>query len=112
FDNSSANLGGRLALLVLLVRVVQLFQTGCTLRPVGVLEATVQAVVSHAVVVAVTRLLMDHIGNLGGQFVGVRLVWILRVGAPPFRLGQNRRQFGALWRRSRIVGRDAPLFLR
>ncbi len=42
-------------------------------------KAAVQALVSHAVAVAVARLLVDDTGDLGSQFIGVRLEWILFV---------------------------------
>ena len=110
FDDSGADLRCRLAFLVLLVGVVKLLQAGRALRSVGILEAAVQAVVAHAVAIAVAGLLMEHVRNLRRQFVGVRLVRILRVRAPEVGLGQKRRQFRPFRRRSGIVGRDAASF--
>ena len=64
FDDSGANLSGGLALLVLLIRVVKLLQAGGTLRAVSILKATVKAIVSHAVAIAIAGLLMNHVGDL------------------------------------------------
>src|SRR5215475_9600460 len=70
-DDSGPDLGGGLALLVLLVGVIQLFQAGCALRPMRTLKAAMQAVMPHAVAVAVARLLMKHARDLGRQLVSV-----------------------------------------
>src|SRR5579859_3032919 len=72
-----------------------------------ILEAAMQAVVTHAIAIAVTRLLVQDTRNLGGEFVRVGLVWVLRVSAPEIGLGQDRRQLRAFRRRSGIVSRDA-----
>jgi hypothetical protein len=40
----------------------------------GVFEAAVQAVMSHAVAIAVARLLMQNHRNLGRQLIGVSLI--------------------------------------
>jgi hypothetical protein len=76
-----------------------------------VLEAAMQAVVAHAIAVAIARLLVEHIGNLGCEFISVGLIWILGVGSPKTSLAQDSRQLGALRRRRRIIGRDSSLFL-
>src|SRR5579864_940548 len=68
-DDAGANLSSGLAFLVLQVRVIQLLQAGRALGAVGVFEAAMQAVVPHAVAIAVARLLMQHVGNLRGQFI-------------------------------------------
>src|SRR6202035_5596142 len=63
-DDAGANLGCCLAFLVLLIRVVQLFQAGGAAGAVRGLKAAMQAVVAHAVAVAVARLLVYHRWNL------------------------------------------------
>src|ERR1035438_10132807 len=78
----------------------------------SVLKTAVQAVVSHAVAIAVAWLLVEHGGNLGRQFVGVGLVWILCVRSPKIGLGESRRKLGPFRRRSGIVGGHASFFLR
>ena len=57
-DNASADLGRGLALLVLLVGVVKLLQASRALGSMRVLKATVEAVMPHAVAIAVAGLLM------------------------------------------------------
>src|SRR5208282_4495583 len=89
-DNSSANFARRLVLLIHAVSVIELFEAGTALRPVRAREATVQAGVPHApVAVAITRLLVKHLGNLRRQFIGMRLVRKLRVRSKKLILGQN-----------------------
>ena len=78
-DDSGADLRCGLALLVLLVGVIELLQAGGALRAVRVLKAAVQAVVAHAVAIAVAGLLVQHVGNLRRQFIGVGLIGILGV---------------------------------
>src|SRR5437899_11222092 len=73
-DDSGADLRSRLALLVLLVRVVKFLQARRTPSSVSILEAAVQAVVSHAVAITVTGLLMNHVGDLSRKLVGMSLV--------------------------------------
>src|SRR5205807_5273795 len=111
FDDSGANLGGRFPLLALLVRIVELFKASGALRAVGILEAAVQAVVPHAVAITVARLLMNHVGNLGRQFVGVGLIRVLGVGSPEICLGKDRGQLRAFRRRGGIKGRNATALL-
>src|SRR5579862_4382856 len=96
---------------MLLVGVVELLQASGALGSVRVLKAAVQAVVPHPVAIAIARLLMEHGGNLRRQFVSMRLIGILRIGAPKIRLGEGRRQLGALRRRSGVVGWNPSLFL-
>src|ERR1700722_19377937 len=112
FHNAGANLGCCLALLVLLVAVVKLFQASRALRAVGAFKAAVEAVVAHAVAEAIARLLVKHVWNLRRQLIRVGLVSILRVGAPQVSLGQNRRQLRSLGRRRGIVGWHGAFRLR
>src|SRR5438270_5757548 len=86
-NNSRPDLGGGFALLMLLVRVIKLFQAGRALRSMGVFKTAVQAVVAHAIAIAVARLLMENSGNLRRQFIRVSLIGILRVRTPEVRLG-------------------------
>src|SRR5215469_12202543 len=76
------------------------------------LKAAVQAVVPHAIAIAVAGLSMKNHGNPGRQFVSVSLIGVLRRLPPKLILGQDRRQPGALGWRAGIVGRDSsPAFL-
>ncbi len=109
-DNSVAYLSRSLAFFVLLVGIIQLFQAGGALRSVRVLKAAVQAVVAHAVAIAVTRLLMENVRNLGRQFIGMGLVGILRIRSPKVGLGQEGRQLRSFGRRSGIVRGNSSLF--
>src|SRR5262249_22814723 len=93
------------------VTVEQLLHAGVALGAVGIFEATVKAVVSHAVAIAIAWLLMQDSRNLGGQFVGLGLVRVLGVLAPKVLLGKNRRQFCAFRRRTGVVGRNASFLL-
>src|SRR5215475_2170945 len=111
-DDSGTNLGCGLALPVLFVGVIQLFQAGRTLGSVGILKTAVQTVVTHPVAITVTGLLMDYVGDLGRQLVRVSLKGILGILTPQIRLGQDRRQLCALGRRPGVVGRDAAHLLR
>src|SRR5208283_4002691 len=56
FDNAGANLGRGLAFLMLLVGVVKLFQASGAARAVGIFITAVQAVVTHAIAIAIARL--------------------------------------------------------
>jgi len=105
-DDSGANLSGRFAFLMLLVGVVELLQASRALRSVGALKAAMQAVVAHAVAISVARLLVQDVGNLRGELVGVRLVRILRISSPQIGLGENPRQRRAFRRRPGIKGWD------
>jgi len=72
--NPLTDLGWGLFLLVHGIGVVELFQAHGALGAVRALEATMQAVMSHAAIaVAVARLLVQHGGNLRRQFVRVSL---------------------------------------
>src|ERR1035438_1854637 len=64
-DNPGANLRGSLALLVFLIGVIKLLQTGRALSAVSILKAAVQAVVAHSIAVAIARLLMQDVGKIG-----------------------------------------------
>jgi hypothetical protein len=81
-DDPGTNLRGSFAFLMLDVRVVQLFQASPALRSVRAFEAAMQAVMTHAIAIAVTGLLMKNDRDLRSQLIGMRLVGILRVGAP------------------------------
>src|SRR5580704_8062404 len=81
-DDSFADLSGSLALLMLRVRIVQLFQANFSARAMSVFKTTVQAVVSHAIAIAIARLLMQRRWNLGRQFVGMNLIRLLAVSTP------------------------------
>src|SRR5258708_12917035 len=64
FDDARSNLGRGLPLLVLLMGVIEFLQAGGAARAVRGFEAAVQAVVAHAVAIAVARLLVQHRRNL------------------------------------------------
>jgi len=51
-----------------------------------------QAVMSHPVAIAITWLLVEHIRDLGRQFVGVPLVYVLGVRSPQLGRGQDGRK--------------------
>src|SRR5579863_7363605 len=86
-DDASPDLRRRLALLVLLIRVVELLQAGRALRTMRILKAAMQAIVPHAVAIAVARLLMQHIRNLRRELISVGLKSVLRVRAPQIGFG-------------------------
>ena len=77
-----------------------------------VLEAAVKAIVAHAVAIAVAGLLMEYVGDLGRQFVGMRLKRILGVRTPQIRLGQDRWQLCPFWWWPGVVGWNAASLLR
>jgi hypothetical protein len=54
-----------------------------------VLVTAVKAVVAHAVAIAIARLLMEDDWNLCREFIGVGLIWVLRVGSPELIFGKN-----------------------
>ena len=83
-NDARANLGGGLAFLVLLVGVVQFLQAGGAAGAVRGLKAAVQAVVPHAVAVAITRLLVQHRGDFRRQVIRMGLVRILPICSPQF----------------------------
>jgi hypothetical protein len=58
-DDACANLGGGFALLVLLIGVVELFQTGGASGAVCVLVTAMEAIVTHAVAIAIAGLLVE-----------------------------------------------------
>ncbi len=75
------------------IGVVGLFQANRALGAVGALEATMQAVMSHAAIaIAVARLLVQHGGNFRRQFVRVSLKRILGIVAPELLFAKNGRQ--------------------
>jgi len=111
-NNALSNLCNRLAFVMHCVTVVRLFQAGGTLSSVSAFETTVQAVVSHAVTIAIARLLMQHRRDPGREFVGVCLIGELRIFSPQLFFGKNGRQLGSLGWRSRIIGWDLRLILR
>jgi len=81
-NNPLPDLPGALMLLVHVVAVVELLQAGRAMRSMIRLEAAMQTFVAHAIAIAITGLLINRVGNLGGQLIGVRLVRILEVGSP------------------------------
>src|ERR1700720_1562241 len=82
FDDAMPNLCCGLTFLVLLVGVVNLLETGGALGSVRAFETAVQAIVSHAVAIAIAGLLMQYGWDLRRQIVGMGLIRRLRVGAP------------------------------
>src|SRR5580698_4639321 len=111
-NDSFADLDGRLALFMLRVRIIQLFQANVATRPVSSFKTTVQAVVSHAIAIAIARLLMQSGRDLSRQFVGVDLIRLLAIGAPELIAFQDRRKLGVFRRRGGIIGRDRGGLLR
>ena len=103
-NDALPDLPGRLTDFVLGVRVVKLLQANGTLRAVRVFEATVETFVTHAVAIAITRLLVEDAFNLGRKFVGVSLVGILGVLPPELILAQEGREFRALRGSSLMIG--------
>src|ERR1019366_7793459 len=107
-DDACANLPRRLALLIHGVSVIKLFQTGSALGAVRARKTAMQTFVSHAAVaVAITRLLVDDLGNLRRQFIGMGLIRKLGVVAPKLILSQDRRELAARGRRRRVKMRNA-----
>src|ERR1039458_4321091 len=72
FDNPGANLGWRFVQLHLPVRVEDFLHADSAMSSVRSLEAGMQTAVSDAVAIAVTRHLVQHTGNLGGQLIALR----------------------------------------
>src|SRR5205814_4974134 len=107
-DDAHTNLLWRLFLLDHLVAVVELFHANGTVAAVLTLKATVQALVAMApVAVAITRLLIDHLRNLGRQFVGVHLhELVLGLGIGQLARGQDRRNAFALSVSLLVISRD------
>src|SRR5262245_24203331 len=95
-----------------LICVIDLFHAGRALRSVSSFEASVQALVSHAAIaIAIAWQLMDQVGDLCRNLIGMRLKWILVVRPPELALREDRRKLGALSRRRGIEGRYAILFV-
>src|SRR5262249_49110673 len=111
FDDPCPNLFGRLALFVLRVRVDDLFHASGALRTVSIFKTGVQAVVTHAVAIAIAGLLMKYGWNFCRQLVGVSLKWVPTIFSPKLFFGQNGRQFGTRFRWSRVVSWHACVFL-
>jgi len=109
--NSLTNLGCSLTLLLLRVGVVQLLQTDVAARAMRVLEAAMQAVMSHSIAVAIAGLLMQHCRYLRSQIVRVRLIGKLGILSPQLLFAEDGRKLGALRRRAGIVSRDHPFLL-
>jgi hypothetical protein len=105
--DSGADLLGRLALFVLEVGVVKLFEAVRADSGVRGFVAGAQAAVPHAVAVAVAGLLVDDVGDLCGKLVGAFLVRVLELRSPELLGRKNCGEFGYLGRRSGMVGRDA-----
>jgi len=110
-NNALSNLCSRLAFVMHCVTVVRLFQAGGTLSSVSAFETTVQAVWSHAVTIAIARLLMQHRRDPGSEFVGVCLIGELRIFSHSCSLGRMEAACSLGWR-SRIIGWDLRLILR
>src|SRR5512142_463023 len=111
-DDTFADLPGGFAFLVHHVAVIKLFQAGPAFRRMGALVAAVQALVAHAVAVAIAGLLVDHALNLGRQFIGMRLKRILIFRPQQGLSRQKRRQFLFLFGWCQVVsGNPARLSL-
>ena len=59
------------------VAVIELFQACPALGGMGAFVTAVQALVAQTVAIALTGLLVDDVRDLGCQFVGMGLKWIL-----------------------------------
>ena len=57
----------------------------------GTFKTGVQALMSHAVAIAVARLLINHTLDLGSKLVGVRLIRILIVVSPKLLFAEDWR---------------------
>ena len=79
------------------------------MRSVGGLEAAMQAAVSDAVAIAVTRHLVQHTGNLGRQLIAFHLVGILEGLSPQLVLGQDGHGIARLQRVVMISGHAIAL---
>src|SRR4029077_11638655 len=101
----------RSTFLVLLVGIVSLFQAGGTAGAVRAFKATMQAVMAHAVAIAIAGLLVKHRRNLSCQIVGVSLIGRLSVSAPELVFAKDGRQFCTLGGRSGVESRHPNLFL-
>src|ERR1700688_1915209 len=110
-DDALTNLCRRPTLLVLLVGIVNLFEAGSTPGPVRVFKATMQAVMAHAVAIAIAGLLVKHPWDLSRQIVGVSLIGRLSVGAPELVFAKDGRQFCTFGWRSSVESRHPTLFL-
>src|SRR5437588_5489952 len=109
-DDALTNLGRRPTLLVLLVGIVNFFEADSTPGPVRAFKAGMQAVMAHAVAIAIAGLLVKHGRNLSCQIVSVSLIGRLSVGAPELVFAKDGRQFCTLGRRSGVESRH-PNFL-
>src|SRR6202521_2549779 len=110
-DDGLTNLCRRPTLLVLLVGIVNLLEAGSTAGAVRAFKATMQAVMAHAVAIAIAGLLVKHLRNLSCQIVGVSLIGRLSVGAPELVFAKDGRQFCPLGRGSGVESRHPNLFL-
>src|ERR1700731_1366986 len=110
-DDALTNLCRRPALLVLLVGIVNLLEAGRTAGPVRVFKAAMQAVMPHAVAIAIAGLLVKHRWNLSCQIVGVSLIGRSSVGAPELVFAKDGRQSCTFGRRSRVESRHPTLVL-
>jgi hypothetical protein len=90
-NHGRPDLRWRLLQLRLLVGEENLFHTDSAFGAVRQLEAGVQALMSHALAIAVTRHLVEDVGNLRRQFVGLGLIRILEGLAPLLVFGENLR---------------------
>src|ERR1043165_5462136 len=66
---------------------------------------------SHAVAVAVARLLINHVLDFGSKLVRMRLIGILTVVTPKLLFADERRQLGSIGRRSDMECRYSRLLL-
>ena len=97
---------------MLRIRIVQFLQANVAARAMRVLEATMQAIVSHAIAITIARLLMQYGWNLGRQFIGMQLIGLLAVIAPQLIPAQDGRQFRTFRRRGCIKSWNCGFLLR
>ena len=108
-DNAVADLCRSLLELVLPVRVKDFLHANAAMGAMIGFEAGVQAAMSNALTVAVTRHLADHHRNPGSQFVRMYLVRILEMFSNPQVSGQNRKQVSRQRRHGVVGGNMVPL---
>ena len=72
---------------------------------VGGFITTAQALVPDAIAIAIARELINDVGDLGGQFVGVDLIVTLEGRSPKFFLGKDGRQILGLGGRGLVERR-------
>src|ERR1700674_339752 len=110
-DDGLTHLCRRPTLLVLLVGIVNLLEADSTAGAVRAFKATMQAVMAHAVAIAIAGLLVKHRWNLSCQIVGMSLIRRSSVGAPELVFAEDGRQLCALGWRSSVESRHPTFFL-